>query len=320
MQQGITQSESAAISYLRVLAMLSIVACHFLQSLGSHWAWVFNIGVQVFLLMSGYLYGHKQIGNWREWFGKRFVRIYIPYLLFIVAIIPVYAVARMLSIKNIFVYLLDIQGVFGGGVKGLGHLWFMTAIVLCYAITPLLQWSRRWAKGLIWLVVLLAAVVILYLPVQRSIASWFVLYALGYYLAIVDRKAKWTLGILTVFVFVWLLSRFDWSALMQMSSAYSMSFHMAGAVIVFLTGLLVARLIGQVSVPKVIRTLDRYSFQIYIVHHVLVMPPFGMLHVTGYLAVNILIALFYIAFFTWVLATMEERLKMSLSQKLDFLN
>ena len=40
--------------------MVSIVTCHFMQSLGNHWAWVFNIGVQVFLLMSGFLYGYMR--------------------------------------------------------------------------------------------------------------------------------------------------------------------------------------------------------------------------------------------------------------------
>lgn len=105
---------------------------------------------------------------------------------------------------------------------------------------------------------------------------------------------------------------------MNMSGAYSLALHITGAVVIFLIGLLIANKANLEKVPKSIRFLDRYSFQIYIVHHVIIMLPFGMLNVTGYLAVNILIALFYIAFFTWVLVAMEERVRELLSRRLKY--
>lgn len=57
-------SESVAISYLRVLSLMAIVVCHFLQYLDSRWAWVLNLAVQVFFFISGYLYGHKTVTDW----------------------------------------------------------------------------------------------------------------------------------------------------------------------------------------------------------------------------------------------------------------
>ena len=110
--KSLTAQESCAISYIRVLAMCSIVLCHFLQALDSNWAWAFNIGVQ-FLLISGYLYGHKHIEGWIGWFGKRFIRIYVPFVLFFIAVIPVYAVSEKITAKQIVVYLLDLQGIWG---------------------------------------------------------------------------------------------------------------------------------------------------------------------------------------------------------------
>lgn len=74
----ISKVESNAISIVRVLAMLAIVLCHFLQAYDNKWAWVLNAGVQVFLVLSGYLYGHKEVGNWRKWFISRFVKLYVP--------------------------------------------------------------------------------------------------------------------------------------------------------------------------------------------------------------------------------------------------
>ena len=56
--------ESVSIRYLRAIATLLIVACHFLQTMGNSWAYILNIGVQLFFVMSGYLYGHKEISDW----------------------------------------------------------------------------------------------------------------------------------------------------------------------------------------------------------------------------------------------------------------
>ena len=42
------ESESEALILIRVFATCLIVVCHVLQELGSLWAWVFNVGVQIF--------------------------------------------------------------------------------------------------------------------------------------------------------------------------------------------------------------------------------------------------------------------------------
>lgn len=115
MTQSLTQQESAAISYLRVAAMTSIVVCHFMQALDNHWAWVFNIGVQVFLLMSGFLYGHKHITGWWQWYRRRFIRIYVPFILFFITIVPLYAVSGQIKAINIFSYIANIQWFMGCG-------------------------------------------------------------------------------------------------------------------------------------------------------------------------------------------------------------
>lgn len=304
---AITNEESRAISYLRIMAMLSIVVCHFMQALDSHWAWVFNIGVQVFLLISGYLYGHKQVAGWWQWFRKRFIRIYLPYILFFVAVVPMYAINGMITLKRILVYLADLQGIMGG-VKGLGHLWFLTAIALCYAITPILQWTARYSKCLIWCVIAITIVILIRFPEYGNRASWFILYSFGYYLASAPRWERILFGNGCAIVMVWLMMHFSWESIMTMSSCWSMAFHITGALLIFLIGIAFFSLM-KADQPMALKVLDKYSFQIYIVHHIVIMPPFGMLHVTDYLAANILIALFYTTFFTWVLVTMEGRVK-----------
>ena len=116
-EMTLTQQESAAISHIRVLAMLSIILCHFLQALNNNYAWLFNIGVQIFLVMSGYLYGNKEIESWSKWYKKRFLRIYVPFILFFIAVLPLYACNQLITLKKVAVYLFDLQGVVGGGKR-----------------------------------------------------------------------------------------------------------------------------------------------------------------------------------------------------------
>lgn len=97
--------------------MMSIVICHILQTFDNNYAWVFNVGVQVFLVLSGFLYGHKHIDDWKKWFIARFKKIYIPCLLFASLILIINAVTheQPITVKTVFVYVVGAQGFIGGG-------------------------------------------------------------------------------------------------------------------------------------------------------------------------------------------------------------
>lgn len=41
--------------------MLMIITCHFMQYMEMELAWWFNVGVQIFFVISGFLYGGKSI-------------------------------------------------------------------------------------------------------------------------------------------------------------------------------------------------------------------------------------------------------------------
>lgn len=116
---NITKSQSIAITWLRVFAMMSIVMCHILQTYGNKWAWVLNIGVQVFLAISGYLYGLKNIIDWKLWFYKRFNKLYIPYIIFVIISFILYHFFAngLFTIKSLLCYLVDIQWFRGGGKR-----------------------------------------------------------------------------------------------------------------------------------------------------------------------------------------------------------
>ena len=76
---ALEQKRDLAISFVRMLAMMSIVTCHVMQYYNMELAWWFNVGVQMFLCISGYLYGMKRIPDISGFYRKNFVKILIDY-------------------------------------------------------------------------------------------------------------------------------------------------------------------------------------------------------------------------------------------------
>lgn len=78
-----------AISAIRFIAMLMIITCHFMQYLNIELAWWFNVGVQLFFVISGFLYGGKTITDPLEFYKKSFVKILLPYWIFLIVAVIV---------------------------------------------------------------------------------------------------------------------------------------------------------------------------------------------------------------------------------------
>ena len=55
----ITQDKISSISIIRVIAMLSIILGHYLMMKNIYTYQLLSIGVEIFLLVSGYLYGTR---------------------------------------------------------------------------------------------------------------------------------------------------------------------------------------------------------------------------------------------------------------------
>ena len=104
MARTVTQYESNAIESLRFVAMSMIVACHIVLSYGSNYYAVLNMGVQIFFVLSSFLYAQKEIGTPLTWFKKRLLKLYPPFLFFIVLTLPLLFIFQpeQFSIKKIY--------------------------------------------------------------------------------------------------------------------------------------------------------------------------------------------------------------------------
>lgn len=129
--------------WLRAFGVLLILACHFTQQSGNTYlimsSQFFNIGNNVFFILSGFLFGIKSKTEFQEilpWYKKRLLRIYLPYeLMLIVLFVADYLVLKKIDIFCWIPQFLGVQA--WNGVFGATQTWFVTSILICYSLTPL---------------------------------------------------------------------------------------------------------------------------------------------------------------------------------------
>ena len=86
-----------SIAITRIVGCVMIFLCHYVQITGNSTiaqsSQFFNVGVFVFFLISGYLYGQKNIGrgNVLQWYRKRLIKIFVPlYVVMMIIFLALY--------------------------------------------------------------------------------------------------------------------------------------------------------------------------------------------------------------------------------------
>lgn len=309
MQNVISQSESKAISLLRVIAMGTIVVCHLLQGYDNPYCYLFNIGVQVFLAISGYLYGCKTIQSWKPWFVTRLKKLYVPYLLFFLVCIPFYywRAVEEISLSKIVLYIFDLQGLVPHwGIKGLGHLWFMSAIAICYLITPLLQYSRKFAftLPLLLIVAILEFFLIRFAEWQFS---WLFVYALAYQYANVNNRGRNTIVVFMGALFLWSLMAISWNDILH-NGLWNQWLHISSGVLAVILVITLAKCQNFSFANQALKVADRYSYEIYITHHIFILGPFSILFLFKYTVINVVLILLLTMLTAFVLHKMAAEI------------
>lgn len=289
----ITSSESLAVSYLRVLALLSIISCHVLQAMDNRWAWVLNMGVQVFFFISGFLYGHKDVQDWVRWYKNRFKKIYFPFIITAVVFMICYKVFTTTEVKprSVLAYITATQW-FMGGVKGLGHLWFVTAILLCYLCTPIFASIKESAFKVCFLLVVCSIYELLIVRYDVQLFMPIFIYSFGYlYSNLTKKRKRWFASAVVVFA-VAISCRITWNHIMIYDGVMNQLFHVFGGIALsILVIAFFSKVLGVKSCPRIIEVLDDYSYEAYLVHHPLILGSLSMMFITKYYVLNIVIVL-----------------------------
>lgn len=196
-QNGIQKSSSGkdrAISAVRLIATCMIVAFHFVQHYTGRQLFWLNVGVQIFLVISGYLYG-KRVYNrefrWLRWIVKSFKKILLDYYIYIIPMLILYWIysPSMLSSEKVIGALLGARIVIG-----MGHFWFISYILFCYLLTPLLNgiWERycksRWKIAVVYVVTVFFTHWLLKYYGNYFDGAWISCYTTGFFLGRLVRE------------------------------------------------------------------------------------------------------------------------------------
>ncbi len=291
-------SNSNAISLLRIFSTIIIVVCHILQTYNNNYAYVFNIGVQIFFVLSGLLYGYKEIEFKRFWYG-RIKNIYVPFLIFslVMALLNVCLLMETVEIKQLLIYILGVQGlpftfIDKLSIDGLGHLWYITAILLCYAITPVLQSIRHKYDGggkILITITLLAIIEFFIEPFFVNQFSWFYLYIMGYLFS--TMKPKHVIAILLI-LFFFILGSSSSISWIDLKTGTQICLIYKNSVAIFVVYLIMV-LSNLINVPtySLVKLFDRASLYVYFTHYPLTRLPYCLLFITPFVSLNVLLTI-----------------------------
>ena len=266
------------ISILRVSAMLMVVFYHCLcpysiwdgsdYFIGFHVpAWdvvdgmLAQIHLPIFFLISGFLFGYKQIGGGYndnvKFINNKVMRVLVPYV-----------------IVGLFLCLLQDRNL-GQMLDGISHLWFLLTIFECYilgkalsAVISIKERNRMMVMAILMLFIMLIPYRlpdVRFLCLSRLVA-YFPYYMLGMMVCKINfgafakyKKQILLIGVLLVVMF----------AVQQVYFNKKLITVALGAAIVVLT-FMYARLQNIPKLPSWVASLDKCSMGIYIVHHIII--------------------------------------------------
>lgn len=291
-------NRDGAISFLRLISTLSIILCHIFQYMNNDLCAWFNVGVQVFFVISGYLYGLKTNIQTVNFIKKSFKKVLIPYwcwLVFAICFISLFPDWESgLNVKSI-----GLAFVGAGTLNGMRHLWFVPYILFCYLLVPYLHTLVDYCKekSLAYTVVLYASIILLINILGFAFGSFFLpdrisAFVIAFFIPDVQRRISekdnmvfaWTtVGIGVVAWIARYFVRYDCtSRFVRIAGLYDRySMILAALAILFIIKQLYrgyCRLYG---------ISDRLSYPIYLVHGLFIFGPFKILSFTPSLPFNL---------------------------------
>lgn len=298
-----------SISLIRLLASAFIVTCHMMQYLDMELAFWFNVGVQIFLCISGFLYGQKgRIENDLAFYRKTFKRVLIDYYVVMIPALVLFAVFAPgeLSVRAMANALLMTETFEAGG-----HLWYIPYCLLCYLITPFLSRcfeGRRGIDGVKYLLVLgILATVAIECFFNYFNSAWVVCYIIGFFLGVVsvggDSRLYRGLSLFAIAGAILLnavqiildyVIGFEFTGTLGMLYVrYCNYAHVALGTTLFVTLKFLFSALLAKGCPQAIRKLcaysDKYSYDIYLTHNFFIFGPFSLMQLTEMTGINIVL-------------------------------
>ena len=176
-------------SMIRLLAMLFVIFCHILEQsgyiiIGNYLA----VGVQLFLLLSGYLYSKKEFNTAAQrifFVYKNFAKILLDYYICIIFFVFIYSFVQPEYINTISIYRALLCNQWWWGIH---HLWYIPYCLFCYMLVPLLYDLKKYFSDNSSKYMLLFLLLLFIYVLMKTFNSYFlpihiICFILGYFLA-----------------------------------------------------------------------------------------------------------------------------------------
>lgn len=321
-------------SFLRMVATVLIFSCHVGEQIGH----VMNrkalyvvgnfcsVGVQVFLILSGYLYG-KRGGRLFEsgvvdkvlFLKRNFRKILVEYY---IASIIYLAVAYICEPNTITWNIVLGTITFSSFYENAAHFWYIPYILFCYLITPLLFDLKIYmheSKANTKIVFSMIIIVIIFINTFFMFyfnAAWICCYVLGFYFNdLTDTMKYLKKRYVSIFVYISIFINIFKYIIRYVTlpklSVGTISFSLANAFInwgrvftAFTIFLIVYYYVGSCfgridlmkllkikDIQKIMDFFDKYSYAIYLVHFIYVKGSLSVIFLTHSFLLNVFLSI-----------------------------
>lgn len=284
------------IQLIRVLAMFSIILCHIVQIFDNKYIVMtgqfFNIGVYIFLIISGLLYSKRNI-NAQKFYYDRILKILIPMYIFMIPVYILQLFKKTFDINTFMTYTFNLQGIFKR-IPGASHLWFLTAIFWCYLILPFLQKIKNNKKNINGFCVLATIFAIISCYLNRNIGMisiCTIAYLIGYFYLPKLYNKKINKILLVIIFLISIMVRLFLKVKLDNTIMYDL-------IVVGLTQIIssicIILFLSQIDFSwlennKILNFVDKYSFYIYITHYFFMNGPASIINIFSNKVVTIII-------------------------------
>ena len=274
-----------------------ILCCHLVVTFNDRLLQVsaqfFNVGVYLFLIISGYLYGKKDISKnstYTKWLISRGKRILIPLYIFMSILLCIYIILRLkIQPLNWIVYIFNLQGL-EIYVHGAEHLWYLTIAMVCYFITPILDkntYKLNKQKLIVFFVVYVVFQLIMSYFIHEQFGRYLILiglYIVSYFIGFYwnNESINFKMFILYCIVFIFSLAlriigmiMFDGSILYDvLIVGYT---HCLLGLSIFFIGFYIVKQLKLNILFNFVNKFDAISYEIYLVHYMFIGGPVSLL-------------------------------------------
>lgn len=254
-----------------------------------------GIAVPFFLFIAGYLYRKPLPGGKTSFLIKKAKRLLIPYLIF--------TILTMLA-----------SGYFDANelyIGGFWHLWFVTTLFWCFAISIFIDYSSKWIWLLIPISLVLTMVSLPSILGLQNFLQWYYFFALGAIVRNNQRgtiKGKWIISIICICVYIAVILIFPFHYREQ-----SIIHAVAISSVIYGIWIMIRDL--NLKQTLIVDTLGKCSMGIYVTHYIVLIyllssTSFRIFHITSLLQeipIITTLALAVVAYLVSFLTTMILR-------------